>query len=122
VWYLFIFTVASSMVSSFPDIATAHDYRWGRTDASVAEPGAYLIALILTPLFILFVWWLLYAASEHPPVKPRSRRVRTHSSCHEAAAPGSRVAHSKVLLASRKNWSNYQTCLIIALRHVRGYH
>jgi len=82
VWPLFIFTVASSLVSSRPVIATANDYRWGRTDASAAEPGASLVALVLTPLFILFFWGLLDATSEHATIKPRSRRARTHRGCH----------------------------------------
>jgi len=62
---------------SLPVIANAGHDRWGRTDASVAEPGAYLVALILTPLFIAFFLWFLHAASEQPSNVSRSSRART---------------------------------------------
>jgi hypothetical protein len=46
--------------------------RWGRTDTAVAEPGAYFLAGILVPLFLLVMWAFFLAASKEAP---RSRPV-----------------------------------------------
>jgi hypothetical protein len=65
VTYLVVFTQV------VPAICNA-GYRWGRTDTAVAEPGTYLLAGILVPLFLLVLWAFFIAASKEAP---RSRPV-----------------------------------------------
>ena len=57
-------TYLGVLLQVFPAICNAGHYRWGWTDASVPESGAYLAAVILVPFFLLVFWIFLRAASQ----------------------------------------------------------
>jgi hypothetical protein len=72
-----------------PNLCSAGHVRWGRTDTAVPESGAYVVAVVLVSLFVLFMWGLFRAASKEVaisqpaapvPVKRQRRRLLTSPS------------------------------------------